>query len=259
MVSNVTSRSPPMNKVSSFFKYMRCSSCVSATGTLIKLPGNNPLQPEGKMATIFADNVVPPLISPVFAYTGNSPTAMSQIVTPGQTNPVAPPPAVPVTVNSSHTTAAVSSVSVPTVPTTHATSPYIPVPSLPSIVTPSIAIPCLPPRNLVCLRLRIGNHPNCLSSNPVCTTSSVPSGQCPSWLLLFQNLQDQEHQEASTWVRIPSPTSPFTSCPTSRFSLRSRLRALINSARCLNLSSFCYISLWAFGALPFFFFILRSI
>jgi len=98
----------------------------------------------------------------------------------------------------------------------------------------------------------LGIIPNCLSSSPAFTTSSVPSGQCPSWLWLFQDLQDQEHQEASTWVRIPSPASPFTSCPTSRYSLRSRLRALINSALCLNLSSFCYISPWAFGALPFF-------
>jgi len=176
MVSNVTSRSTSMNKVSSFSKYMRLFSCVSATGTLIKLPGNNPVQPEGKSATIFTDSVVPPLISPVFAYTGHPPTAMGQIVTPGQTNTVAPPPAVPATASSSHTTPAVSSVSVPTVPTTHATSPYIPVPSLPSIVTPSIAIPCLPPRNLVCLRLRIGNHPQLPLIQP-----SFYHQQCPLW------------------------------------------------------------------------------
>ena len=124
---------------------MRLFSCVSATGTLLKLPGNNPVQPEGKPAIIFTDNVVPPLISPVFAYTGNSPTATGQIATPGQTNPVAPPSVVPSTANSSHTTAAVPSVYVPAVPTTHATSPQISAPSLPSISAPSIAIPSVPP------------------------------------------------------------------------------------------------------------------
>ncbi|KAF8813483.1 hypothetical protein BYT27DRAFT_7335099 [Phlegmacium glaucopus] len=105
------------------------------TGTLLKLPGNNPVQPEGKTATTFTDNVTPPLIEPVYAYTGDSPTATGQIVTPGQTNPVAPPPVVPVTVSSgSHTTVTVPSVPVPTVPTTHATTPPIAIPSLPPVV-----------------------------------------------------------------------------------------------------------------------------
>jgi len=59
------------------------------TGTLLKLPGNNPVQPEGKTAIPFTDNVVPAFISPVFAYTGSTPTATGQIVTAQKTNPAA--------------------------------------------------------------------------------------------------------------------------------------------------------------------------
>ena len=57
---------------------------ISATGTLSRLPGNNPVQHEGKTATVNTDNAEPPLISPVYAYTGTSPSATGQIVA-GQT------------------------------------------------------------------------------------------------------------------------------------------------------------------------------
>ena len=45
-------------------------------------------KPEGKTAIANSDNIVPPLIVPVFVYTG-SPSATGQIVTTGQTNIVA--------------------------------------------------------------------------------------------------------------------------------------------------------------------------
>ena len=74
------------------FKYIRFLSLtnilISATGTLLRLAGNNPVQPEGKTAIAYSDNSVPPLIAPVYAYTGTSPTATGQIVT-GQANVVA--------------------------------------------------------------------------------------------------------------------------------------------------------------------------
>ncbi|EDR04025.1 uncharacterized protein LACBIDRAFT_306393 [Laccaria bicolor S238N-H82] len=50
------------------------------TGTLLKLPGNNPVQPEGKTAAVYPDTNPPELISPVYAYTGNAPTATGQVV-----------------------------------------------------------------------------------------------------------------------------------------------------------------------------------
>ncbi|KIK02989.1 hypothetical protein K443DRAFT_656070 [Laccaria amethystina LaAM-08-1] len=50
------------------------------TGTLLKLPGNNPVQPEGKTAIVYPDTNPPELISPVYAYTGNAPTATGQVV-----------------------------------------------------------------------------------------------------------------------------------------------------------------------------------
>ena len=53
---------------------------IKATGTLLRLPGNNPVRPEGGTAIAYSDNVSP-LIALVYAYTGSSPTATGQIVT----------------------------------------------------------------------------------------------------------------------------------------------------------------------------------
>jgi len=92
------------------------------TGTLLALPGKNPVQPEGKTAVVYTDNVTPPLIAPVYAYTGDSPTTTGKVVSPGQTNPVASSPVVPSTPStpvppkpssSSHTTAASPHVTIP--------------------------------------------------------------------------------------------------------------------------------------------------
>ncbi|KAJ7671433.1 hypothetical protein DFH06DRAFT_1366325 [Mycena polygramma] len=46
----------------------------TATGTLPALPGNNPVIPLNGQAANLAAPVTPPLISPVYAYTGDSPT-----------------------------------------------------------------------------------------------------------------------------------------------------------------------------------------
>jgi hypothetical protein len=56
--------------------------CVTATGTLAKLPGNNPLQREGVRATMFLDPNPPTLLAPVYAYTGNTPPAVGKPVSP---------------------------------------------------------------------------------------------------------------------------------------------------------------------------------
>ncbi|KAF6759834.1 hypothetical protein DFP72DRAFT_884346 [Ephemerocybe angulata] len=50
------------------------------TGMLPKLPGNNPVQPAGQRATMYSDPVSPARILPVFAYTGDSPTATGTVV-----------------------------------------------------------------------------------------------------------------------------------------------------------------------------------
>ncbi|THU78775.1 hypothetical protein K435DRAFT_876276 [Dendrothele bispora CBS 962.96] len=54
-------------------------------GTLPKLPGNNPVQEEGTRATSFTDPVTPAIISPVFVYTGDSPTQTGSVSTPAST------------------------------------------------------------------------------------------------------------------------------------------------------------------------------
>jgi hypothetical protein len=63
------------------------------TGTIPKLPGNNPVQPEGQRAVLYTDSSTPNLIYPVFAYTGNTPTQTGAII-PGTSVPkptTAPP------------------------------------------------------------------------------------------------------------------------------------------------------------------------
>ncbi|KAF9558822.1 hypothetical protein CPC08DRAFT_724247 [Agrocybe pediades] len=138
------------------------------TGTLLKLPGNNPVQPFGKKATIFADNTSPNLISPVFAYTGDSPTATGSIVGPAPVNTGGSTPAASSaaastaataapTVHSSSaitppasSSAAAASSQVSSAPaTTHAptTTANVGIPSIsisiPSFSIPSISIPSI--------------------------------------------------------------------------------------------------------------------
>ncbi|KAF9449743.1 hypothetical protein P691DRAFT_798995 [Macrolepiota fuliginosa MF-IS2] len=64
----------------------------ATTGTLPKLPGNNPVQPEGQRATAYTDNNPPELISPVYAYTGDSPaqTGAVQGYAPTASTPATP-------------------------------------------------------------------------------------------------------------------------------------------------------------------------
>ncbi|KAG6833123.1 hypothetical protein H0H87_011231 [Tephrocybe sp. NHM501043] len=58
------------------------------TGTMAKLPGNNPVQKEGVRATMFSDTSIPTLLSPVYAYTGDTPTQVGKpIVAPGSGGP----------------------------------------------------------------------------------------------------------------------------------------------------------------------------
>ncbi|KAF8151008.1 hypothetical protein B0H34DRAFT_665516 [Crassisporium funariophilum] len=131
------------------------------TGTVLKLPGNNPVQSEGKKATMFADNVTPALISPVFAYTGDSPTATGSVGGPAQTNSVAStvaqpsssslapatmpiPTSIPVTHPSSSSVAPTPTTTRPSTTTHVATFPTIPSFSIPSIVIPTFSTPHFP-------------------------------------------------------------------------------------------------------------------
>ncbi|TFK33438.1 hypothetical protein BDQ12DRAFT_615251 [Crucibulum laeve] len=50
------------------------------TGTVPKLPGNNPVQGAGHRATMYMDTTAPNLISPVYAYTGATPTKTGSVV-----------------------------------------------------------------------------------------------------------------------------------------------------------------------------------
>ncbi|KAL4263562.1 DUF1996 domain-containing protein [Pleurotus pulmonarius] len=56
----------------------------TTTGMLAKLPGNNPVQPAGKTATMFPETSRPALLAPVRVYTdAGNPAPRGQVVTPG--------------------------------------------------------------------------------------------------------------------------------------------------------------------------------
>jgi len=57
------------------------------TGTLTKLPGNNPVQKEGVRATMFPDPNTPTLLAPIYAYTGNTPTVVGKPIPPASGGP----------------------------------------------------------------------------------------------------------------------------------------------------------------------------
>jgi len=66
---------------------------LAATGLLAKLPGNNPVTGEGPRAPSLSDPNIPRLISPIYAYTGPTPTATGTPVGPAPAAATLPPPA----------------------------------------------------------------------------------------------------------------------------------------------------------------------
>lgn len=55
----------------------------TTTGTLLKLPGNNPVQGAGHKATQFTDSTHPGFISPVYVYTGDQPSQVGTVISGG--------------------------------------------------------------------------------------------------------------------------------------------------------------------------------
>ncbi|TFK73292.1 hypothetical protein BDN72DRAFT_894124 [Pluteus cervinus] len=133
-------------------------------GTLPKLPGNNPVQEEGQNAVAVPDTTTPGILSPVYVYTGDTPSASGTLATPpitvtsvtASTTSVSSPTSIsvpstslpPVTssLSSSHAT---STSTPPPVPTTSRTTTPNGLPftiSIPTITIPSItfSFPPLP-------------------------------------------------------------------------------------------------------------------
>jgi hypothetical protein len=62
-----------------------------ATGTVPKLPGNNPVQHAGKTATIYPNNYQPPELSPVYAYMGDTAPSQGKVIAAGHNIAVSSP------------------------------------------------------------------------------------------------------------------------------------------------------------------------
>jgi len=182
-----------------------------ATGTLPKLPGNNPVQPAGAKATVFPATSTPALLSPIFAYTGDQPTQVGKVQlvvpeqsnpTPGSAGPVAPSaPTTPSTPSTPVSSTAPSmaptpstSVSMASVP--HATRPHrnppVYFPPLPA--TPSIPPTTKPtPVNSVAPK-KEGSPPSSGGSNP-------DSGSCSGGRNKRQNGMHKHRR--STFSQFP--------------------------------------------------------
>ena len=84
-LSNVTSGSISLSikkakSFSPFIFFFLINILISATGRLLRLSSTNPVQTESEPAIFYTDNNPSRFIAPVYAYTGTSPTATSQIV-----------------------------------------------------------------------------------------------------------------------------------------------------------------------------------
>ncbi|KAF8903706.1 hypothetical protein CPB84DRAFT_1845684 [Gymnopilus junonius] len=177
------------------------------TGTLLKLPGNNPVQPFGHTATIFTDDVTPPLIEPIFAYTGQNPTATGSDVVPAQTvagggstpattpasKPASSPATTPATTSiaksasSPATSPATTShaASTTTAITTHpATSHTIPngIPSfsIPGLSIPSISIPPISIPSITLLGIPLAHTPGAGGAAAAEATPTVAPAAAPA-------------------------------------------------------------------------------
>ncbi|KAF5342399.1 hypothetical protein D9611_001382 [Ephemerocybe angulata] len=116
------------------------------TGMLPKLPGNNPVQPAGQRATMYSDPVSPARILPVFAYTGDSPTATGTVVggpttassTGGSSSTATTTSSSAATTTSSSTATATSSSATTTTSTTSSSSGSVSTTSSSSLSTPAV-------------------------------------------------------------------------------------------------------------------------
>ncbi|KAG6901790.1 hypothetical protein C0995_007893 [Termitomyces sp. Mi166 len=105
------------------------------TGTLNKLPGNNPVQKEGVRATMYTDPNTPALLYPIYAYTGDSPAQVGTVIVP--------PASGPATASSAHASSASSTKSASSTVVSSSLSSIAVSPSSSAGAVPSSVIPVL--------------------------------------------------------------------------------------------------------------------
>ncbi|KAG9225080.1 hypothetical protein CCMSSC00406_0008756 [Pleurotus cornucopiae] len=119
----------------------------TTTGMLTKLPGNNPVQPAGKTATMFPETSRPALLAPVRVYTdANNPAPRGQVVTPGSNGDAGVRTSTAAAASTSAASSSVAPASSPIVvkpasSTPAAVSSAAPVPTSPDAGNTFIAIP----------------------------------------------------------------------------------------------------------------------
>ncbi|TFK33440.1 hypothetical protein BDQ12DRAFT_766806 [Crucibulum laeve] len=222
--------------------YITKSVDEQTTGTLPKLPGNNPVQEAGTTALMFKDPVTPGIIAPVFAYTSGSPPGVGQVVTPAVTaggsasTPVTPPvqsaPAgssIPVGVPSPVT----SSVASPTKGTPSGTAvPSSPVGGVPTsspvggvpTSSPVGSVPTSSPVGGVPTSSPVGGVPTALPSSVIVPPITVGTPSLPPSSVLLPPASSPTGKGASTVSQHtttimqspsanPHPVDPVTTKP----------------------------------------------
>ncbi|KAF8071559.1 hypothetical protein FPV67DRAFT_1667052 [Lyophyllum atratum] len=155
------------------------------TGTLAKLPGNNPVQKEGVRATMFSDPNVPTLLAPVYAYTGDSPANVGKPIPPASGGPASSF----VSLSSSSTRIASSSAPVP--PS-----------SSPVVAAPSASVPPSPP-----VASSVGSSPSSAPASPSGPTPPA-SGNSPGG-----HGTPPSESPPSVPVSSPNKPNPTTQAP----------------------------------------------
>ncbi|TEB27099.1 hypothetical protein FA13DRAFT_1634966 [Coprinellus micaceus] len=164
-------------------------------GMLSKLPGNNPVQPAGKDATMYRDAVIPALIFPVYAYTGNVAPAPGSPVGGPITVSTTPASSTSTTSAAATTTSAQGSSTTSTAVTTSSTSAGSP--GATSTTSTTVAVPTI--------------------SKPVATPTSssstgAPAVTSPPVLVAPQPTTT----EAGTVTTVGSPSAPSGPSVTSK-------------------------------------------
>ncbi|KAJ2934082.1 hypothetical protein H1R20_g2984, partial [Candolleomyces eurysporus] len=97
----------------------------NTTGTLPKLPGNNPVISQG-VATPQSDSVTPALLGPIYAYEGERPTATGKVTAPAVTSKPAATQAKVASVSAATTTPVAAAVTVSPAPVVKPLAPNFP-------------------------------------------------------------------------------------------------------------------------------------
>ncbi|KAF9500093.1 hypothetical protein BDN71DRAFT_1265715 [Pleurotus eryngii] len=184
----------------------------TTTGMLSKLPGNNPVQPAGKTATMFPETSKPALLAPVRVYTdANNPAPRGQVVTPGSNGDAG--------VRTS--SAAAASTSVASSIVAPASSPIVvkPVSSTPAAASSAAPVPTSPDAGNTFIAIPSSNNgatPPATTGTASSTLAPAPTSSTPSPANDNQDGDDDEDCDEDDDDEPAAPSGSSSAAPTPK-------------------------------------------